>query len=254
MFKASLSDPSLLRDSLDTVSHLINEGTFSVSNNGVELTAMDPASVAMVMFKFLASAFDEFSVKKPLKITFNISYLVSVLKRAGAGDRLVLEIGEKDNNKLKVIMKGDVRRTFTVPLIDTPEGEQKIPDLSFPVSVSVDAGVFKGAVRDALMIDDCIVLEADGDSFNLVGSGDNSDVNIELTKDSPSLHEIQAPPKGKGVRAKFSLEYLDKMISASKVADRLKVQFGQDYPLKLEYKSVDKVLMSFILAPRVDTD
>ena len=44
------------------------------------------------------------------------------------------------------------------------------------------------------------------------------------------------------------------MIEGSKLSDRVLVQFNKDYPLKLTYSSVDKVMMSFILAPRVDTD
>jgi hypothetical protein len=32
------------------------------------------------------------------------------------------------------------------------------------------------------------------------------------------------------------------------------VQFNKDYPLKLDFKEVDKVSLSFILAPRVDND
>ena len=44
------------------------------------------------------------------------------------------------------------------------------------------------------------------------------------------------------------------MINGSKLSDEVVIQFNKDYPLKLEYKSVDKVMLSFILAPRVEND
>ena len=44
------------------------------------------------------------------------------------------------------------------------------------------------------------------------------------------------------------------MINGSKIADEVVINFNKDYPLKLDYKSVDKVLLSFILAPRVEAD
>ena len=44
------------------------------------------------------------------------------------------------------------------------------------------------------------------------------------------------------------------MISGSKIADEVSISFSKDYPLKLEYKDVDRVLLSFILAPRVEND
>jgi DNA polymerase III sliding clamp (beta) subunit (PCNA family) len=44
------------------------------------------------------------------------------------------------------------------------------------------------------------------------------------------------------------------MVQASKLTDKVKIHFNNDYPLKLEYISVDKVQMVFILAPRVEND
>ena len=60
--------------------------------------------------------------------------------------------------------------------------------------------------------------------------------------------------EGEKVRAKYSIEYLKKMINGSKIADEMTIRFNKDYPLKLEYKALDKVMLSFILAPRVEND
>ncbi|MFH1053553.1 MAG: hypothetical protein V1740_04020, partial [Candidatus Woesearchaeota archaeon] len=56
------------------------------------------------------------------------------------------------------------------------------------------------------------------------------------------------------VKAKYSVEYLKKMVQGGKLADKVMVQFNKDYPLKLSYVSVDRVSLSFILAPRVEND
>ncbi|MBS3164526.1 DNA polymerase sliding clamp, partial [Candidatus Woesearchaeota archaeon] len=55
-------------------------------------------------------------------------------------------------------------------------------------------------------------------------------------------------------RSKYSVEYLKKMVPAAKLADSVQIKFSQDYPLMLDYKVIDKVSLSFILAPRVDND
>ena len=44
------------------------------------------------------------------------------------------------------------------------------------------------------------------------------------------------------------------MIAGAKLTDKVSLQFNNDYPLKIEYKQVDKLMLSFILAPRVDND
>ena len=55
-------------------------------------------------------------------------------------------------------------------------------------------------------------------------------------------------------RSKYSIEYLKKMVAASKLSDEVQINFSQDYPLRLDYKVIDKVSLSFVLAPRVDND
>ena len=61
--------------------------------------------------------------------------------------------------------------------------------------------------------------------------------------------KIEADEKAK---AKYSIEYLKKMMNAGKLVPNVKINFNKDYPLKLEYKIVDKIMISFILAPRVE--
>ena len=51
--------------------------------------------------------------------------------------------------------------------------------------------------------------------------------------------------------SKYSIEYLKKISKASKLADVVSLEFANDYPLRAEYKLLDKLRLSFILAPRV---
>ncbi len=253
MFKATINDVSLFRDALDTISNFINEGVFTVNKNGLSLVAMDPASVVMVLFDLLSSNFSEFDVSGEQSLTLNIPYLVSILKRASSSDIVSFELIEGDS-VLKVILKGDSKRVFTLPMLETrskpPEAPKKL-DEGFKVLIEVESGVLKEGAKDALMVSDSIVFKADEKSFNLLALGDTSQVNLSLARDSPSLLNLDVKSSS---RAKYSLEYLDKMMKASKVADTLTVSFADDYPLKLDYKAIDKLRLSFILAPRIDTE
>ena len=55
--KLTLSDSRYLKDSVAIVSELVNEGRFKITQDAMELVAMDPANVAMVIFKLLSSTF-----------------------------------------------------------------------------------------------------------------------------------------------------------------------------------------------------
>ena len=248
MFKAVVQDILVLKDSLDAISSLINEGSFKVTKNGLELVAMDPASVAMVAFKILPSIFLEYSCEKEAEMTINLVNLVSILKRARANDRITLELTD---SRLKIAMSGDFKRNFSLPLIDTPQSVQKIPDLSFKSKVELFANVLKDGVKDASMVSDCVVFEAKEGAFVIKSFGDLSETHLELAKDSPSLLSIETDGEQK---SKYSIDYLDKMLKGIKSTDKIKINFSTDYPVRIDCNKIDKYQLSFILAPRVDTD
>ena len=247
--KLTLAEPKYFKDSVSIISELVNEGRFLIDKDGIQLVAMDPANVAMVVFKLLSSTFVEFDVKEPREIAINLSSLKQVLRRAGANDALTLSV---DENKLVVKLVGKSTRTFSLPLIDVDEKEQKVPSLEFPVSVSMNASDLNDSVEDADIVAESVSLIAEQDKFVIQAEGDLSKARIELKADDDTSIKIRGSEKK--ITSKYSIEYLKKMISGRKIADKVTIEFNKDYPLKLNYTVVDRVQLMFILAPRVEND
>lgn len=248
MFRVTLQDVGLIKDSLEAISSLITEGSFKIDQDGLRLTAMDPASVAMIDFRLLPSAFLDFSSPEEQNISLNIGNFVEVLKRARANDQISLELTE---NKLKITMTGDFKRSFTVPLIDTPPSSQKVPELEFNGKIVVATSAMREGIKDAMMVSDCVIFEAEAEKFSIKSFGDTSETNMEITKDSVSLKELEVKSE---IKSKYSIDYLDKLLKGAKVAENVKIQFSTDYPMRMDCTAVDKLQISFILAPRVDTE
>ncbi len=244
--KLTLAETKLLKDTTNIVADLVTEVKFKVTNNGLELIAMDPANVAMVVFRLLSSAFVEYQVKDETSLSVNLNDLKSVLRRVKPSDTMTLE---PEENKLKITLKGTSTRKFHIPLIDIDDREQKVPDLSFTAKVSTTSDRFAEAVEDADIIGESVSLSLTEDSFIISSSSDLSEANIEVPADDTT--KIEGPADTK---SKYSIEYLKRMTPAGKVCDKVSINFSRDYPLKLEYKLVDKLELSFILAPRVDND
>ena len=49
--KLTLAEPTYLKDSINIISDLVNEARFKIDRDKIEVIAMDPASVAMVIFE-----------------------------------------------------------------------------------------------------------------------------------------------------------------------------------------------------------
>ncbi len=245
--KLSLAEPKYLKESIAIISELVNEATFKVTPQGIELVAMDPANVAMVIFKLLSSSFVEYKVDKPQEIAINLSNLKQVLRRAKPNDAITLELEE---NKLKITLKSNTTRTFSLPIIDLEEKEQRVPELNFAATVRTSSSVLNEAVEDVDIVAESVSFMAEKGKFTVQAEGDLSKAHIEIEEDKDTKVEV----KGDKVRSKYSIEYLKKMITGSKLADEVTINFNKDYPLRLDYKTIDRVALSFILAPRVEND
>lgn len=246
--KLVLTDSKYLKESIGIISEIVNEAAFKITPNAVELIAMDPANVAMVIFKLLSSAFSEYDVKEEVDIAINLNNLKQILRRAKPEDRLTIEIA--DSSKLKIQLKSKNTRTFSLPIIDTEEKQQKIPDLKFPVMIQTASSILNDAIEDVGIVAESVTFLTEKNSFTVKAEGELSEAKVDFEENDDM--KINSPPEK--TRAKYSIEYLKKMISGGKLADKVVIQFNNNYPLRLDYKVIDKVLLSFILAPRVENE
>ena len=84
--RLTLAEPKYLKDSISIISELVNETRIKVSSDGMELIAMDPANVAMVVFKLSPSAFTEYNVEKPEDIAINLTNFIKALSHTSVSE------------------------------------------------------------------------------------------------------------------------------------------------------------------------
>jgi len=247
MFKAATKDSKLLRDSIDTISLLIDDGLFKLKKEGIELMAADRAMVSFVDFKLKASSFDEYECDKDRTIGINLLNLLTVLKRVNTNDKLTLNLNEKEN-KMEVMLEGDSKRRFAIPLIEISRDEMpQIDQLKFGASAELRSDIFEQGINDADIIADSVVIELTPDNLKMSAEGNSSRAELDLEKGNEALFDLNANEK---INSRYSLEYLKKMIKGARLAEKTKIFLGNDFPLKIEFKG-ENASLSLILAPRV---
>jgi proliferating cell nuclear antigen len=209
--KLTLAEPKYLKDSITIISELVTEGTFKITKNSIELIAMDPANVAMVIFKLLSSAFTEYDIKEETEIAINLSNLKQILRRAGPNDMLTLTL---DDNKLKIQLKGKNTRTFSLPIIEVEEKQQKVPELKFPLTIETSCENMSSAIEDADIVSDSLAFVVDKKEFMVEAEGDMNNAKVELNDEEDTKITVDSQDK---IRAKYSIDYLKKMIMSSKL-------------------------------------
>ncbi len=246
MFSAEIADAKVLRDSIDTISQIIDEGSFKIKKEGIELLATDRAMVAVVDFRLASAAFQKYECDAETRISLNLSNFLTVLKRTSGS--LEMKVSE-DGSKLELTVAGDSVRNFSIPLMAaSSEDIPPVSQLEFPASAEVKAAVMEEGIADADIIADSVVIEMGESGFKMRAEGDSSKTDLKVDKGSGTLISLDAKDT---VKSRYPLDYLKKFIKAAKIADTAKIQFGNDYPMKLELKGND-VYLAMVLAPRVE--
>ena len=65
----------------------------------------------------------QFLSKEDIEIAINLNNLKQILRRAKANDTLTLELVD---NKLKIQLKSNTTRTFSLPIIELEDKEQRV--------------------------------------------------------------------------------------------------------------------------------
>lgn len=238
-----LDHPKLFSEIVSIISELVLEVRMKVDKEGLSILAIDPANVAMTSLKLPASAFSEIDVDSPEVLGVNLDNFKAILRRIKPGMILVIT---RQENELKLQIQDKIQREFNLALIDIEDEEKEIPNLSFTSKIEMDAKDFSESIEDCSVVADSCSFISEPDKFVMMAKGSLNSFRSEFSSDELNITAESA-------NSKYSLEYLQKMIKATKITDKVKINFANDYPLKLEFIT-PFIELNFILAPRVETD
>src|SRR3989344_2469780 len=174
-----LENPKLFSDLISIISELVTEVRLKITKEGMNLTAIDPANVAMVYFKIPSDLFAQFELEKEEIIGINLENLKAVLRRCKPGSALTLA---REDNMLKLGIQDKIRR---------------------------DSEALAEVVEDCLVVADACTFFAEPKKFIVEAHGLNS-ARAEFSSEEIELYSDTS-------KARFSLEYLNKFVKGAKI-------------------------------------
>ena len=178
MFKARIKADSI-KEFIGTVGALVDEAKMNVSEDGIQVKAVDPSHVAMIEANLVKSAFDSYEAA-PVEMGIDVDKFKTVLAVAGKEDMVDME---KDDSLNRLVVNiGNLTRAM--PLLDTSGmPDPKVPSLDLPASISVSVNEISQGLKASKSVSDHIALSTTKDSFRLVCEGDNQNkVDLSLGK------------------------------------------------------------------------
>src|SRR3989344_788205 len=235
-----LDDPRFFGTIINIISDLVTEVRLKITKEGMRLVALDPANVAMVYFHIPAELFSTFELEKEEVLGINLSNLSQILKRCGLGSSLLLS---REENMLRLTIQDKIKRDFSLALISVEGEERELPTWEFKSVIKMDAQAFVEVIEDCLVVSDACTFTAEQNKFVVEARGLNS-ARIEFSSDEVEIYSDVSS-------ARFSLEYLSKFMKGAKIANKVEINFSDNHPMRINFPT-GKVMLSFVLAPRIE--
>lgn len=243
IMQLKLDNPKILADMVAIISELVTEVKIKVTKEGVSLTAIDPANVAMAYFKIPAELFSQFEIPNDEILGINLENLKAVLRRCQLGSSLTLS---KQDNLLKIGIQDKVKRDFTLALIDLDLEEKELPVWEFKSVIKMPSESFVEVIEDCQIVSDACTFIAEPNKFTVEAQGPLNSARAQFSADEIEIHSDFST-------ARFSLEYLNKFIKGAKISSTVSINFSDNHPMRINFPT-GNVILSFILAPRIEQD
>ncbi|HEV2316258.1 MAG TPA: DNA polymerase sliding clamp [Thermoplasmata archaeon] len=248
MFKARVK-MEVLREAVEVISTLVSEVKLSVSKDGIEVKAVDPSHVAMLVLKLKNTVFEEFT-GEPTEIGVDVEKIKEVLRLSKPGDLIDLQY-DGGKNRL-VVSVGKVTRHMSV--VD-PAGitDPKVPNVNPPAMVAVKMDELRQGIRGSESISDHVTLILEPNGFTMHSEGETDRVDLHIPKDgSGGLSKLEVK---ESVRSMYPLDFFSSMVKSITSSDEATLHVGNEYPLKIEFSLAGgRGEGRFLLAPRVEED
>jgi proliferating cell nuclear antigen len=236
-----LENPGLLSRVVEIISELVIEVKIHVNEEGLSITAMDPANVSMVKFLLPKRSFSVFETDNEV-LGIDLDNLKRILKRSGPASSLVLE---RKGNLLNIQIHDRIKRNFNLSLIEIESEERDMPEMEFSSMVELNSSDFIDSIEDCMVVADaCSFIIKEG-KFIIEAKGLNSAMS-EFSGDEAKI-------SAESCKSRYSLEYLQKFIKGAKLSEKTVLKFANEHPLRMDIKN-DFMDLSFLLAPRVENE
>ena len=244
MFKATIIT-QVLQSSIKALSALVDESVFVIAPDGLSSVAVDAANASLASITIPSTEFKHFDATEA-ELGIDLQRFTEIIGMANKDGDIELELNE-DTHKLGVRM-GDL--SYTMALLDpsTLRKTPTVPNLDLPAMITLSAATFKRIIKAASMVSDHMSMGVQGDTFFMEATGDSDNVRLDMS--GSELIDL----KPADVSSMYSLDYLSDVSKGIGGAAEVVINLGRDLPILIIFESSTDCPVTYVLAPRVESD
>lgn len=253
VLEAKTSEVVDLKRLVDTAAAVITEIEVSVDEDGIRFVGTDPSTVGLMDLHLRPELFDrfEYAADEQVRLWINVEQFKSRVSEASKGDDLTIIVRDgprlaKPDVDVKVWADG-ITSTFELETLNLDDADRpQTDDLEFSGSALVGLPMLRAAIKK---MDDSITMSLHDDALVLESETDSDTARVRFPDTSDHLHGV-ALSDGP-VESIYSKDYVMHMRKLRKTVRRVRLQFGDDFPLRVTAED-DRFKLAYTVAPRIE--
>ncbi len=219
-----------------------------VDQDGLKIDMVTPNKVALMEFFMPNDLFEEFEVSDRFECGVKLKHLYDIFKNVKSKESVVIE---DSDDKLRVEIRGVVKRILKLPKIDVEYMEHPALALDFSASISMIGKVFATAIEESTKFSPELRFITKDNTFILRAKNPSKGEYVfELSTEDPALEDIDVKD---GTKATYSGEFLKKLVKYVEPTSTLKFEYGTDIPCKITY-TIGGAKFVWYLAPIISDE
>jgi len=235
---------SALKTCFEVLKDILNDVNINFTKDGVNITALDNAKVALINMNLQASKFEEYECDRPVTAGVNISNFFKILKIITSND--ILSISVTDTEFMKIVIENDTKNSksvFELSLLwindDTLEIPEIVPDCT-TILPSVD---FQRICRDMANIGEYVSIHRNRNILEIICNGDFAKQVTSIDTEQDDFDD--------SIGNRYSLKFINMFTKATNMCSNMKIQQknpSNEMPINFVYDVANLGNVEFFLA------
>jgi len=286
-FQIIFPEAGTLKKILETLSGLIKDTQFNISEQGLTVEAIDDTRITLVTLLLPNTFFDHYRCERACSIGVRVASFIKVIRFCSNDDKVTLSQRNTNSDQLDILVesrKYNQTMSFVLKLFSCDADQIEIPQTSFESTLIMDSTRFSNMIRDLSGIGDTcrVTTNKEDKSISFEVSGDDASVQLVLSssgivkgelEDANDEEEGDVKPKAKKdkgpdaygeteihvkqeVDRKYPIRYLVLFSKAASLSSKVKIELSNSAPMAVSFKVGTENIgkMGFLLAYKMDEE
>ena len=225
--------------------------TMIFNSDHVHIQGMDKSHVCLYDIKLMSQWFSLYNVGSSENnyITLNTNIFHMIISTAKEGDKLVLQVENKDSEHINIEVIGGCNNYFQVCLLDIEPELYTIPETEYDVELRLGSKKMHDITSRMLYFGDTMNVTCNSDKITLKTTGVEGSMSSHIQPDDSEQFAIE---ENANVSLSYSLNYLHKICLTTKLSEYIDFSISETSPMKMGYDLGDNSVFLFYLAPKSD--